>query len=749
MSLTLPLISLFVFVFVFVFFCFCSDTDVKVDLVPCILASEVIADAVATVASEYVMTNFFKGFWTAQQRIMEPPEAVLVLEDAADANHGLCSVIFVGIIPTPEQKTQLQDYSRKFQVRLVYFYTAGTMADTEVQTRLGMQQNSEEPSVGAPRVKLTAEAGIAEDSIVSATMMTDATTLSFFNLPVVQTAVADGVTIVADYADETGVTIPGTLGPNAAIAQYIGADGLEELHVFIALAPLDMGSWAWAHYIADWGTKGVFQGERRFHLAAVVDDLFLATAVFEYQSLEVQTGPEERLTGVDLAKFAEEEAALNTEYGSRIKTEHAFNGIGILHKVLSPFESVLGPDSGVALLDKGVKPTPPEAFSPPAGTRGMREDYEEGLWAGDDLLEWVTSNLDKFYWQSHTLTHIIRDNLGAADCAIEDSGNAQMAVLIGFFADDNYNWRSMTSPGISGLFNEHCLGSGAANLMMCYPGDNTYDGVIQTVKLVADNPYHSLTTTVETNGMDGIQIVPRWATNIYFNCATVECLINENEKVRRDLCGCAELNPALASGECPLCPDGIESFNTLTADDPTMGPLEKMYQTEEATNTRYILSGRRDKNMFHQANLISVVWPTEGPMLVDPYPEDSPSMLMYWYRRMIASIAKYINIAAYPVTTLKFDDLCFNFYEHQYLDESDTTLTVSKNAEGLITGMTMVNNVVNGAPIPFTVPTANAEQVLAALDPTAIVETEVYGADTTYYFSAGPRNAPPSKPAPE
>ena len=26
-----------------------------------------------------------------------------------------------------------------------------------------------------------------------------------------------------------------------------------------------------------------------------------------------------------------------------------------------------------------------------------------------------------------------------------------------------------------------------------------------------------------------------------------QCLINENEKVRRDLCGCAELNPALAS----------------------------------------------------------------------------------------------------------------------------------------------------------------------------------------------------------
>lgn len=75
-----------------------------------------------------------------------------------------------------------------------------------------------------------------------------------------------------------------------------------------------------------------------------------------------------------------------------------------------------------------------------------------------------------------------------------------MAVLIGMFESDNYNWRSMTSPGITGLFNEHCLGSGAANLMMCYPGDNTFDGVLTTVRLMAENPFHSVTTTVEING---------------------------------------------------------------------------------------------------------------------------------------------------------------------------------------------------------------------------------------------------------
>lgn len=39
---------------------------------------------------------------------------------------------------------------------------------------------------------------------------------------------------------------------------YNGVDGDEEMHVFFAMAWFDMGSWAWAHYIMEWGTKGVF-----------------------------------------------------------------------------------------------------------------------------------------------------------------------------------------------------------------------------------------------------------------------------------------------------------------------------------------------------------------------------------------------------------------------------------------------------------------------------------------------------------
>ena len=64
------------------------------------------------------------------------------------------------------------------------------------------------------------------------------------------------------YADESGTVIPGeffTGAENAGIVEYIGADGLEEMHVFLGLAWFDQGSWAWAHFIAEWGTRGIFQ----------------------------------------------------------------------------------------------------------------------------------------------------------------------------------------------------------------------------------------------------------------------------------------------------------------------------------------------------------------------------------------------------------------------------------------------------------------------------------------------------------
>ena len=65
------------------------------------------------------------------------------------------------------------------------------------------------------------------------------------------------------YADESGTTLEGPDGQtNVAIAEYIGSGdlvGLEELHIFFEIAWFDKGSWAWGQYLAEWGTRGIFQ----------------------------------------------------------------------------------------------------------------------------------------------------------------------------------------------------------------------------------------------------------------------------------------------------------------------------------------------------------------------------------------------------------------------------------------------------------------------------------------------------------
>lgn len=75
------------------------------------------------------------------------------------------------------------------------------------------------------------------------------------------------------------------------------------------------------------------------------------------------------------------------------------------------------------------------AFNPAEGVPGMAEDEAAGKFAGDDLLAQVRSDFDAFYWQSHTLTHLARDNLGANDCDIEDGGGfRRFGGFVGVFS---------------------------------------------------------------------------------------------------------------------------------------------------------------------------------------------------------------------------------------------------------------------------------------------------------------------------
>ncbi|CAB1101161.1 unnamed protein product [Ectocarpus sp. CCAP 1310/34] len=399
--------------------------------------------------------------------------------------------------------------------------------------------------------------------------------------------------VITRYVDSAGDPYLSGAGgdqENAAVLSYTGADGHEELHVFNTIGWFDTGAWPWAHFYNEWATKGIFMGERRFYLGAVVDDLFLSTPEFEYDGGTNEAAVAQRCTGQDLSNLLGVQQSLNTQYsGSEIITEFAFNGGGIAEHVsqsvedisyVPNYEETMVTLKGTKWFEDGqinVHDTNWLATNVPL----MQQDMADGTWeANDDLLAEVISHLDTpstFYHGHHTLIHLSRDQLRESDCVTEDTGNVQIALMTGMWDSDNYNWRSMVSPGITGLFNENCLDSAAQNLMVCYPGDNTFDGTVSGAAILIneDNQFHSIYTTVSNNGYDGGQIVPRFATFVYFNCvsgtqlpccamiarpvsifvhlvyfpfpgASFQCLVNENEYIRRFVCECTPLDPSIA-----------------------------------------------------------------------------------------------------------------------------------------------------------------------------------------------------------
>ncbi|CBJ25807.1 conserved unknown protein [Ectocarpus siliculosus] len=717
--------------------------DVLVDLVPCLFSSLAVGESNENNPALYIMSLFFKGYWspkTEEYVVSETDDLSALLVDSTDTSgvpHGKCNAVYIGYAPSTAQVAALTAYSAQYKVRLVYFPSALTHTTESFTTKLGIQTYFAGDIVTPAFVQLS-DLGAEKVTITQPGFKTDpnVVTPALFSYPViVNTVPEEGIEVLAQYVDsDSEPYLSGAAGDqeNAAMLSYTGADGHEELHVFNTIGWFDAGAWPWAHFYNEWATKGIFMGERRFYLAAVVDDLFLSTPEFEYDGVLNEAALSQRCTGEDLTNLLSVQQSLNALYaGSDIITEFAFNGGGIAEHVsqavenityVPDYEETMVTTKGTQWYEDGqinVHDTNWLATNVPL----MQQDMADGTWeANDELLVAVISYLDTsstFYHGHHTLIHLSRDQLRETDCVTEDSGNVQIALMTGMWDSDNYNWRSMVSPGITGLFNENCLDSAAQNLMVCYPGDNTFDGTVSgaTILVNEDNQFHSIYSTVADNGYDGIQIVPRFATYVYFNCVTGSCLVNENEYIRRFVCGCTPLDPSIADYTCTSTAD--ECVDDDGAPDiQSFGDIEALFDAEASTTTRYMLTGRRDKYMFHQANIIPAGDVGDG----------TQSLLDYWYERVLEVFSSYVT---FPVKSIKFDDLCTEFTLHEALDDSSPYVTMALDATGAVTGLSYVSGSGAGL-VPLTVPTASAASI-----PTtdlSIQDTETYGTDTTYYL---------------
>lgn len=52
----------------------------------------------------------------------------------------------------------------------------------------------------------------------------------------------------------------------------------------------------------------------------------------------------------------------------------------------------------------------------------LQKAYDTGAFDQDDLLHEAQDLKDEFFWQSHTFSHLARDNLAEYDCSMEDGG---------------------------------------------------------------------------------------------------------------------------------------------------------------------------------------------------------------------------------------------------------------------------------------------------------------------------------------
>lgn len=129
------------------------------------------------------------------------------------------------------------------------------------------------------------------------------------------------------------------------------------------------------------------------------------------------------------------------------------------------------------------------------------------------------------------------------------------------------------------------------------------------------NEFWPLISNVASNGYTGLQIIPRWATTIYYNCDLPDCTTQE------------WINTSGGSGD----------FNALL-------------NNARLTNTRHLLGLHQDPFMFHQANLRQLDVPsfTVGPK------SGNLSLLMIWVESIVQEMTRLTN---WPILTPKHDEI--------------------------------------------------------------------------------------------
>jgi hypothetical protein len=461
---------------------------------------------------------------------------------------------------------------------------------------------------------------------------------------------------------------PGSDGTftSSSSAAVIHQDGKRQEMVWFS-------SWAtnWAltsnylqHAYIAWLTRGLTVGYRRIYLSTQVDDVMLNTALYQPSDALF------RLRAADLQAIKDWMPQLNSRLpaGSNYFMELGYNGNGNIVAGIT-FENTTTCQPDPAIIYTGPMSSTPLEFQKPLGTgtdiwptTPTTYRWSQACSLIDPLYKWLSnpSNLNAFAHVSHTFTHESLNNATFNDTNKEITFNQAWANVTGINQATRWSPNGLIPPAITGMHNGDAIKAWMINGITSAVGDNT-----RAVLMNQQNEFWPLISTVAANGYDGLEIIPRWATTIFFNC---------------DL-------PACTTAEWVQTSGGKGNFTDLLNDART-------------NNVRHLMGLHHDPFMFHQSNLRNAdVNSTTIGSVTGQF-----ALIQIWVEVVTQEMSRLTN---WPIISLKHDDIAIAFTDRRTRDQCNPSLTYNYSPDGKrINSVTVTaNGNTCAAPIAVTLPT--------------------------------------------
>ncbi|KAH8686270.1 hypothetical protein BGZ61DRAFT_533827 [Ilyonectria robusta] len=553
---------------------------------------------------------------------------------------------------TDNQWTALYAYQTDYNVRMVRIneYPGSKFGTTPVGS--GCCDSSADQSISFTDVSDFPTANLKAKATVS--------TSGLWHVPA---SITDTSTTkqIAKFGISTGYT-------SETVAAVINNfNGREQFVWFIGWAP------AWSltsnylqHAHIHWLTRGLFLGKRKTHLSCQIDDVQIATELYYPTGLD-----DFKIQIADLEAHVTWQNSIVSRMpsGSVFWLELAHNGNGDI------ITSTLKDQSGTCDPEDAVYYDSPNATALEfqkelgTGTDLWPTGYETYSWSKacsgmDSFSSWFTKtdNLNQFAHLSHTFSHMSLNNATYHDTSREIKFNQAWMKQLGIDQATLFSAHGLVPPAITGLHNGDAIKAWMDNGIVNVVGDNT-----RPLLRNPNNPYWPLTSTVAANGYDGLTIVPRFSTAIYFNCHTMECTLNE-----------------------------------WIATSAGKGTYFDLLASSKASTIRNLLALQSDPYMFHQANMHQ----TTVSSITIGTQSGQMSLVMSWTETMVQEMMRLTN---WPMQSLKHDDIAQYFLDRQALDNCNPKLSYSFSGDG--TKLKAVTVTADGnscsVPVPVTIPSGS------------------------------------------